>query len=146
MTLYFIAPTKKVCNNNNNSFIFILKYQNNTFMFTGDSYSAFNDVETLQNQASKLGLNNINVDMLKYPDHGNETLYEKVLNAINPKMIIVPNYKAAKYPSEANKNLISKHNIKLYRQSDSTTGNITLISDGDNTQVLMHTSANDYRK
>lgn len=146
MTLYFIAPTKKVCNNNNNSFIFILKYQNNTFMFTGDSYSAFNDVETLQNQASKLGLNNINVDMLKYPHHGNETLYEKVLNAINPKMIIVPNYKAAKYPSEANKNLISKHNIKLYRQSDSTTGNITLISDGDNTQVLMHTSANDYRK
>ena len=84
--------------------------------------------------------------MLKYPHHGNETLYEKVLNAINPKMIIVPNYKAAKYPSEANKNLISKHNIKLYRQSDSTTGNITLISDGDNIQVLMNTSANDYRK
>lgn len=146
MTLYFIAPTKKVCNNNNNSFIFILKYQNNTFMFTGDSYSPFNDVETLQNQAIKLGLNSINVDMLKYPHHGNETLYEKVLNAINPKMIIVPNYKAAKYPSKVNKNIISKHNIKLYRQSDSTTGNITLISTGDNIEVFMNTSANDYRR
>ena len=147
MTLYFLAPWDRVQNNNNNnSFIFILKYRNNSFMFTGDSGSPFNRVETLISNANKLGLNNINVDLLKYPHHGNATMYIDTLRAINPKIVVVPNYNASKYPNEANKETIKNYGAKLYRQSDSSTGNITIISDGNNINVYMNSQASTYKK
>lgn len=146
MTLYFIAPWNKVCNNNNNSFIFILTYSNNSFMFTGDTYSPLNDITTLTSYAQKLGLKNIDVDMLKYPHHGNSSLSDKVLNAIKPEIVIVPNYNASKYPTETNQKIVKSHGAKMYRQSDSSTGNLTLISDGNNIKVYMNTIAGNYRR
>ncbi len=146
MTLYFIAPWNKVCNNNNNSFIFILTYGNNSFMFTGDAYSAFNDLTTLTNNAKQLGLKDIDVDMLKYPHHGNNPMSDKLLNAIKPEMVVVPNFHASKYPTESNQQLIRNHGAKIYRQSDSSTGNITLISDGTTIKVYMNSSASTYKR
>ena len=146
MTLYFLAPWQKTCNNNNNSFVFILTYGNNSFMFTGDAYSAFNDLTTLTNNAKQLGLKNIDVDMFKYPHHGNNPMSNKILDAVNPEMVVVPNYYASKYPTESNQQLIKNHGAKLYRQSDSSTGNITLISDGTTLKVYMNSSASTYKR
>ena len=146
ITIYFIAPLKKTCNNNNNSFIFILKYGKNTFMFTGDSYSSMHDTNGLLANAKSLGLSTIHVDVFKHPHHGNDPMYDKTLNAIKPTYMIVPNYRAPQYPSQSNLTRIKNHGIKVYRQSDSKTGNITIISDGTNITIKMDSSASTYKR
>ncbi len=144
--IYYLGPLSKTCNNNNNSFVFILKYGNTSFMFTGDSYSSIHNPSGLLDNAKKIGLNSIKVDVMKYPHHGNDPMYDKTLNAISPKIMIVPNYKASKYPSSSNINRIKQHGITMYRQSDSSTGNLTLISDGEKVNVYMNTQANSYKR
>ena len=143
MTLYFIAPTQIVCNKNNNSFVFILVYKNNTFMFTGDADSVLHNVDNLNNTAKKLGLaTGIDVDVLKYPHHGNQILDNKFVNALSPKAIIIPNYNAPQYGSVAYRN----QGIGVYRQSDSKTGNILITSDGSKLEFIMDIEAKNYAK
>ena len=143
MKLYFIGPPKVEYNVNNNSFIFILKFRDNTFMFTGDSYSPLNDVDTLKSNASSLGIG-IDVDMLKYPHHGNKTLQTSFLEAITPKYVIVPNYLAPNYPRENDRNRIASVGGAIYRQSDSP--NILVTSDGKNINVTLNIKASDYKR
>ena len=146
MKMYFIAPTKLTCNNNNNSFINILQFGNNTFMFTGDSYSSMNDVPTLLANAKQIGLSSIKVDMMKWPHHGNESLPAKFVDAVSPKTIVVPNYHAPQHPSNSRQQVLSGRNIKLYRQSDSSTGNIYIHSDGTNITYTMNAEASKYKR
>ncbi len=146
MKMYFIAPVKLTCNNNNNSFINILKFGNNTFMFTGDSYSSMNDVPTLLSNAKQVGLSNIKVDMMKYPHHGNETLPNKFLDAVSPKTVVVPNYHAPQHPSSGRTQALTSRGIKIYRQSDSSTGNIFISSDGTNIKYVMNAEAKNYKR
>ena len=146
MKMYFIAPLSLTCNNNNNSFINILKFGNNTFMFTGDSYSSMNDVPSLQANAKKLGLSSIKVDMLKYPHHGNETLPNKFIDAVSPKTVVVPNYHAPQHPSSGRQQALTSRGIKIYRQSDSSTGNIYIHSDGKNITYTMNAEASKYKR
>ncbi len=146
MKMYFIAPVKLMCNNNNNSFINILKFGNNSFMFTGDSYSSMHEVPTLLSNAKQVGLSNIKVDMMKWPHHGNETLPAKFVDAVSPKTIVVPNYHAPQHPSNSRQQVLSGRNIKLYRQSDSSTGNIFISSDGNNIKYVMNAEAKNYKR
>lgn len=143
MKLYFIGPEKIGYNINNNSFIFILKFGNNTFMFTGDSDSPLNDVNTLTSQASKLGIG-LDIDMLKYPHHGNKTLKLNFLQATTPKYVIVPNYKAPQYPNATNLATLSNVSASVYRQSDGN--NILLTSDGTKITVTTNVLATDYKR
>ena len=146
MKMYFIAPLKLNCNNNDNSFINILKFGSNTFMFTGDSYSSMNDVSSLQSNAKQLGLSSIKVDMMKYPHHGNETLPSAFIDAVSPKVVVVPNYKASQYPSSNRTQALTSRGIKIYRQSDSSTGNIYISSDGKNINYTMNAVAANYKR
>ena len=146
MKMYFIAPVKLTCNNNNNSFINILTFGNNTFMFTGDSYSSMNEVPTLLSNAKQLGLSGIKVDMMKYPHHGNETLPSKFLDAVSPKTVVVPNYHAPQHPSSSRQQALTSRGIKIYRQSDSSTGNIYIHSDGKNITYTMNAEASKYKR
>jgi len=146
MKIYYLGPLSKTCNNNNNSFVFILKYGNTSFMFTGDSYSSIHNPNGLLENAKKIGLDSIKVDVMKYPHHGNDPMYDKTLNAISPDIMIVPNYKASQYPNSINANRIKQHGITMYRQSDSSTGNLTLISDGEKVKVYMNTEASTYKR
>ncbi len=140
MTLYFIGPSKLTCNKNNNSFIFILKFGNNTFMFTGDSDSPLKDVNTLTTNAKALGLSNINVDVVKYPHHGNEWLSDNFINAANAKYYVVPNMNCANVPNNSFRNAMKNKGVPVYRQSDSKTGNILITSDGTNITFTMDVS------
>ncbi len=140
MTLYFIAPTTLTCNKNNNSFVFILKFGNNKFMFTGDSDSPLKDVNTLTANAKKLGLSNINVDVVKYPHHGNEYLSDNFINAVNAKNYVVPNMNRADVPNNNFRNEMKKRGVGVYRQSDSKTGNILITSDGTSIKFTMDVS------
>ena len=146
MTLYFIAPFKIGCNKNNNSFIFILQFGNNKFMFTGDADSVFNNENELVANAKSLGLSGIEVDVFKYPHHGNETLADKLFDTMKVKSIIVPNVNASQHPTTIFRDKMNKKGIKLYRQSDSKTGNILITSDGNNINFTMDVMAITYAK
>ena len=146
MKMYFIAPLTLTCNNNNNSFINILKFGNTSFMFTGDSYSSMNNVAGLIANAQKLGLSGIQADMLKYPHHGNETLPNKFIDSISPKAVVVPNYNASQHPSASRTQALTSRGIKIYRQSDSSTGNIYIHSDGTNITYTMNANASNYKR
>lgn len=146
MKLYFIAPWKIISNENDNSFIFILEYGNNKFMFNGDSYGPLNTIDTLTANAKKLGLKDIKVDLTKYAHHGCEVILDKFLDATSPKYIIVPNNGSPQCPVSSNINRIKAHGIKMYRQTDSKTGNILITSDGDNIKIKMDINPTDYAK
>lgn len=147
MTLYFIAPSKLICNKNNNSFVFILEYGENKFMFTGDSDSPLHDVNTLLANAKKAGLKNIKADFLKYPHHGNAiTVDDKLIQASGFSMTVVPNAGSPEYPYTSARERFKKLGIKMYRQSDSKTGNILVLSDGKKISVKMDVKASTYAK
>ncbi len=146
MTLYFLAPYKLGCNKNNNSFVFILQFGNTKFMFTGDAYSVFNDLNQMTQNAKTLGLSGFAVDVFKYPHHGNQALSTNLLDLLEAKSIIAPNYHAPDIPSKTMKDRIQSKGIKLYRQSDSSTGNILVKSDGKNITIKMNIQAKDYAR
>ncbi len=140
MTLYFIEPTNITTSGkypqNANSFVFILKYKNNSFMFTGDIGFGTSHINDIKRYTSQFGIS-YDVDVLKYPHHGNSTVSDNLLNTITPEYVIVPNFRSAKYPNSSNISRLRKFNIKTYRQSDSKTGNIYLKSDGNNITIKM---------
>ena len=146
MTLYFLAPYKIGCNKNNNSFIFILQFGNNKFMFTGDADSALNDVNQLLTNAQKLGLTGIETNLLKYPHHGNQGLNDTFLDKIKASYVVVPNVNACTTPARVSIDKLNARNIKMYRQCDSKTGNILVTSDGKNINITMDIVASTYAK
>ena len=130
MALYIIAPFSLGCNKNDNSLVFILKYGNNTFMFTGDSDSPLNSSNKLLESANKIGLSSLKVDVFKYPHHGNEYISASTMSLIRPSIILVPNKNLNGYPTSQMQGIISANgNGTIYRLNDSTTGSIVLISD-----------------
>ena len=144
MELYFLAPNKITSSKNDNSFIFILKFYNNTFMFTGDAGTTLT-VNNLQNNATLLGID-LKVDMLKYPHHGNASISWNTLDKLDPEYVIVPNNGASRYPNSDNRNMLSKKGIKVYRQSDSKTGNIVLLTNGNKIEVFNDAVASSYKR
>ncbi len=146
MTLYFIAPLSIGCNKNNNSFIFILQFGNNKFMFTGDADSNFNKSDELIAHAKSLGLSGIEADVFKYPHHGNQSLSDKLFDTMKTKYIVVPNVNASQHPTQYFRDKINAKGIKMYRQSDSKTGNILITSDGNNINFTMDVEASKYKK
>ena len=138
MKLYFMEPTSIKTSGsypqNANSSIFILTFKNNSFMFTGDISIHSSQLNSIRNYSKSFGISP-DVDVLKYPHHGNSTLSDDVLSTVKPEYIIVPNNHSPKYPSSDNINRINNRGIKMYRQSDSSTGNIYVVSDGNNISV-----------
>ena len=139
MSLHFIAPFTIGCNKNNNSFIFILQFGNNKFMFTGDADSALNNINKLQSNAQATGLADIHADIFKAPHHGNQIVGNTLMKTIGPRAIIVPNYNARQYGGPV-------AGVPAYRQSDSSTGNIVLISDGNDIDIKMNASPEQYAR
>ena len=145
ISLYFLAPFALYCNKNNNSFVFILKYYDNTFMFTGDADSAMHNYNKLNENAKKLGLSSAKVDVVKYPHHGNETLDNNFIDSVGAKYFIVPNSKFPRFPTKDNLNKLKNKGIEVYRQSDSKTGNILITSNGKDINFTMDINSKDLR-
>ena len=147
MTLYFIGPYK--LNNtskykqNNNSGLFILKYKNNTFMFTGDADVDTFNLSKVKPYAEKIGIS-LNVDMLKYPHHGNANLDQALVNAMTPSYVVVPNYKYASKFNSSGKSKIKKIGAKIYELASD--GNVVLTSDGNNITIKTKQSAATYKR
>lgn len=143
MKLYFLGPIKITSNQNNNSFIFILEYGNNKFMFTGDSGGSGMNVSTLTSYAKEMNIT-LDVDMLKYPHHGNQNLTTDFLNALTPKYVIIPNYGHSSHPTSSNRKKLKNVGAEVYELKKH--GNIVLISDGETIEVKTNQKAIDYKK
>lgn len=127
---------------NLNSLVFILKYGETSYMFTGDiPISRFNE-QVVKETANKFNIS-YDVDVLKYPHHGNNSPIEKLLKLTKPKYIVIPNNAASKYPNEKNKEAINKYGVKMYRLSD--TRNMVIISDGKKIDIKTNIQAKDYQ-
>ena len=59
---------------------------------------------------------------------------------VTPKYVVVPNNGAPGNPSKASLNRLADYKVKVYRQSDSKTGNILITSDGKNITFKMDVS------
>ena len=132
MELFFIGPNRKLTTYQNaNSLTFILKYKNNKFMLTGDTPASYTTVDKMLPVAKKHGMD-LNVDVLKLPHHGYETLKLDFYKATSPKYVIIPNgaWCSKKYPSSTNKKNMKAVGAKYYQTCDNK--NILLISDGNN--------------
>ena len=115
-------------------------------MVTGDSDSPLNNVTTLTAKAKEIGLSDIKVDVVKYPHHGNMWLTDKFIEATDPKYFIVPNINTADKPNQSFRTAMQKRGVKVYRQSDSKTGNILITSDGKTINFTMDVKASTYAK
>ena len=117
------GPTEVYTSNesNNSSLIVSLTYQNNKFLFMGDS----------QNARIKdfLNTNNEEYDFLKVPYHGN---YLKRLDTLlknnNIKYAVITSSLEEKEADETLE-MLNNYNIKTYLTRN---GSITVLSDGDN--------------
>ena len=147
MTLYFLGPYKlnntSTYKQNNNSSLFILKYKNNTFMFTGDAGTDTFNLNRLKPYADKLGIS-LDVDMLKYPHHGNADLDSSLVNVMTPKYVVVPNYKYASKFNSSGKSKLNKVGSRIYQLASD--GNVVLKSDGNNITIKIKQSASDYKR
>ena len=147
INIYIIGPYKLNSSSkymqNENSFIFVLKYKNNTFMFTGDAGTSTFNYNKLKPYADKLNIS-LDIDMLKYPHHGNSNLEDNLLNAMTPKYVIIPNYNYTSYPNSSNKSKLNKIGASIYQNGRD--GNIVLKSDGNNITIKKNQSASNYRR
>ena len=84
--------------------------------------------------------------MFKYPHHGNQALADQLFDTMKVKYIVVPNMNASQHPTQYFRNKMSAKGITMYRQSDSKTGNILVVSDGKNLKFTMDIEASTYNK
>ncbi len=147
LKLYFIGPTRGIFTTfeNANSSVFIMQYGDNKFLFTGDTPSEYMNTSKFNANAQKLGVS-LDVDVLKWPHHGYETLSNDFFKATTPKYAIIPNCCScsSKYPSSTNKSLMKKYGTSYYQVCDSK--NIVLISDGKNITIKTNQKASDYKR
>ena len=91
-------------------------------------------------------INNIDIDVLKWPHHGYEDLTDSFFKATTPKYAIIPNccYCSSKYPSSNNKSLMKKYGTTYYQVCDSK--NIVLISNGNDIEIKTNQQPENYKR
>ena len=145
MKLYFIGPIrgKLTTYQNANSLVFILQYGENKYMFPGDTPDSYMDTIKFQNNSLYFKMN-LDIDVLKWPHHGYETLTDAFFKATTPKYAIITNCCScsSKYPNSTNKKLMKKYGTAYYQVCDSK--NIVLVSDGKNISIKTKQDPNDW--
>ncbi len=146
ITIYVIAPwnIRTSANSQNiNSLVFILKFGDNTFMFTGDTPKTILEDENLKKYADLLGIP-LKVDVFKWSHHGTTPISTNLANLISPKYVIVPNYNGYGQPTNSMTKPFKNIGAKIYEQN--TYGNVLFISDGTNINVVTRTNPINYRR
>ena len=104
--------TKKYNNENDNSSVIYLKYNNMKFLFMGDA-----GVDKEKDILEKYNMSNI--DVLKVGHHGSKTSSsKKFINVINPKYSIISVGKNNKYGHPNKEILNTLSNSKIYRTDE----------------------------
>ena len=142
MNIYAIGPTSlqtlsanKYCQNYNSS-NFILTYGKTKFMFTGDYMQSSN---ILKNFSKEL----LDIDVLKYPHHGNASIDKTLIDYMSPKYVVVTSASDA-LAKRSEKSYLKKQGASIYYSYKSK--NILIISDGTNLQIKTNVNPSDYKK
>lgn len=107
----FLSPNKNYNSKNNNSLVFILSYNNNNILYTGDIYKEV-EVDLISN------LCNIKIDILKVAHHGSKTSSSSAfISAISPKIAVISVGIDNKYDMPSNEVIanLKQNNINVYR-------------------------------
>lgn len=128
LSIEFIMPDKVYDNINDNSLVFKLTYQDNSFLFTGDISSKVE--EDMLNSGEKL-----KSDVLKAAHHGSKTSSsEEFLSAVSPKITVVSSGKSSgSLPDYTTMARLNKFSSELYSTADDKT--VVITSDGNNLKV-----------
>ena len=142
MNIYSIGPlkfqtlsTNKYCQNYN-SLNFILTYGKNKFLFTGDYMQSSN---ILDNFSQEL----LDIDVLKYPHHGNASIDKTLIDYMSPKYVVVTSA-SDELASRSEKSYLQSKGANIYYSYSSK--NILIISDGNSLQVKTNINPSDYKK
>ena len=142
MNIYAIGPTSlqtlsanKYCQNYNSS-NFILTYGKTKFMFTGDYMQSSN---ILKNFSKEL----LDIDVLKYPHHGNASIDKTLIDYMSPKYVVVTSA-SDELAKRSEKSYLQKQGASIYYSYKSK--NILIISDGTNLQIKTNVKPSDYKK
>lgn len=142
MNIFCIGPIKFQTKSQNkyrqnyNSLNFILTYGDTKFMFTGD-YMQYSNI------LNKFSRSVLDVDVLKYPHHGNATIGKDLVNAMSPRYVVLTN----------SRDELSTRNEKDYLEDVGSSfyysykhGNILILSDGKNLNVKTNVVPSDYKR
>ncbi len=110
---------------NYNSSNFILTFGNNKFLFTGD-YVQYDEI------LKKFSKEQLDIDVLKYPHHGNASLGKTFVNTITPKYVVITNSRD-ELSSRSEKTYLKNVGASFYYSYKD--GNIVITSDGNNLNV-----------
>ena len=121
---------------NYNSLNFILTYGDTKFMFTGD-YMQYSNI------LKRFSKNLLDVDVLKYPHHGNASLGKELVEAMSPKYVVLTNSRD-ELSNRVEKTYLTNVGASFYYSYKH--GNILMISDGTTITVKTNVKASDYRR
>lgn len=142
MNIFCVGPIKFQTKSQNkyrqnfNSLNFILTYGNTKFMFTGDYMQSSNIL-------SKFNANMLDIDVLKYPHHGQSSIGKKIIEAMTPSYTVITNSKDGLSGRTEKTYLQNVGSKLLYSYKD---GNILMISDGNKITVKTNVKASDYKR
>ncbi len=142
MNIYCIGPIKfqkrsqNIYRQNFNSLNFILTYGDTKFMFTGDHVQSSNILKKFDSSI-------LDIDVFKYPHHGNDSLGKKFVNAITPKYVVVTNTKD-ELASRSEKSYLKNAGASIYYSYKH--GNILVTSDGKSVSIKTNVKAVDYKR
>jgi competence protein ComEC len=126
IAMKFLAPVKSYANSdlNNWSAVLHLKYNKNTFLFTGDVETKSENDMIAKKVLSK-------VDVLKVSHHGSKTsTSEKFLNAVKPKYAVISAGKGNRYKHPTQETLKRLKNAKSQVYRTDTQGTVMATSNG----------------
>lgn len=132
ITFDIIGPQtiEKNKSDNVNSLNMILKFGKNKFFFSGDG---------IQENAilRKYSKEELKVDVLKYPHHGQAKLSAEFLEAVAPDYIVIPHTRnvISKYLGYKEKRVIKSLDSEYLVLGKEKYGNVLMISDGTNLTV-----------
>lgn len=149
MEIYVIGPVAERLTTwqNANSLVFILKFGNNKFMFTGDTPDIYMDTTKFLQNASAFNMN-IDVDVLKWPHHGYDdtVLKDEFFEATTLDYAIIPRYFCnTTWPTGTTKYQLQKYNIKHYEVCYHGQ-NVVLESNGKTITIKTNQAPENYKR
>lgn len=122
---------------NYNSSNFILTYGKTRMMFTGDHVQS-------SNLLKEYGASYMNIDLLKYPHHGEAALGQEMAYAMSPQYVISPNDNIDSLSQREEWQYFADMNSKVYYNGRDK--HILVKSDGNKLSVFTNVNASDYKR
>jgi len=123
---------------NSTSIINLVRYGDNSFLFTGDQAAVGEPVHLahMLEDAKAFGFSSLKVDMVKRPHHGNCNPGEDFWKATDPGLIVVPNNGKSGAVDSASKRNVRQNAPNAQLLKLSSHDSITLVSDGSRIEVF----------